>query len=93
MTKAGRRKNGYRSMSGFLTALLEHVGRVEQSDTHHRVTRVSDGFREGSTHTTRCDLRALARIAQRNGTADAGARAGDDRDMVAQEPGHVCSPP
>ncbi len=36
------------------------------------------------------DLRALARIAERDGAADAGAGAGDDRDVVLQKPGHGC---
>ena len=36
------------------------------------------------------ELRALARIAERDGAADPGAGAGDDRDVVLQKPGHRC---
>ena len=39
------------------------------------------------------DLRALAGIAERDGAADAGACAGDDRDVVLQKPGHRCCLP
>ena len=37
------------------------------------------------------DLRALARIAERDRAADAGASAGDRRDVVFEKPGHALS--
>jgi hypothetical protein len=40
-----------------------------------------------------CNLRALAGKAERDGTADPGGRAGDDRNVILQKSRHLSRPP